>query len=1219
MSLATATRKPEHNADNAARPQVSRPSPTTTTTGAIPDQAQAESKGTSQTPRYLSMARPVLPESAATAARDSSALGEAANDVSERTAASSSEQSAVDSGRAAATVGTSGEPTVRQAGDETQRASSSVEQATEPLPPEAVDNTVVDAELSEVTAQPGVTADRQAGRPTLLKPSPGQESVREVAPQPIAPSARASPDLATSPATGAGGRSAAVAEKPADEEVAISASLGAQAKASSDAATRQASQGGAAQYGGTDDEGADSGFEISTEADADGGAGAGAGAAGSGAAEAGGGSGAGEAGANNPNALPAGAVPPAQPAALQAQVPQRDLSQDEFLEMFETGNTPEQDQALLAGLMASLRGEAEQEKAAIQAEAETQKSQILVDARAQAEAVSASATATIESIRGSFASAREVLTAATETRKAALTEQIAQQVAQIQTDSAAKLAEADAQLTGRQTGIADAATAQSARPQQLAEQEAARAEAALEAAAVECDAAGAAEAAKYPGSDGAAPDKRAAARNVADQSAADIRDKKAPLAEDIQSRATDSSARYAEYADRVSAQIEQARTDLLPSLEQFATEAIASLQQSDTGVRDGLDQRLNADLAALDVAEQSSIGQVEQAREAASTQIDAQANQACGDIDTQAVALLSNIDTSIQETEAVVLGGDDAYVPGMRDIIEATRVAISSTADAGRASLVDGATAAREGLASFATDFSTQMDAIAGSATEAADAIQQAADAAGDAMLQGQAQQGEQTATTVVAEQESLTSQVLVEIDAASAKAESDMAALTDQFATELHSGVDESIQEAILPRTDQVETRAHEAAQQVDDAWYVGLFRALGQIVIGLVIMVVLALVVAAVAAAFGVILTAWAAVMIAGAILLVLGFVLAIYSRARQPALANAPWYQVAGIALLDTVGYTGIHESIRGRDFVTGRRLSSGERTERGVMGAVTMISLVLGARAAIKGAPGGALTRPNWLPRGFVGRARVLPQAWRGSRVVGIEMWQGTRQGAATFSEWVRTRLLGREPTRPPADLLARVGEPSNTTTGSAPTDPRPQELPYRNPPEMAVARRGQAIDVSAMDPSRTYLWAVDGEGNVIIAPEQQAGFGRLVKHGDLVPGAGGEFRGSARAGGELNARVDPVTGEVTWVMDSNSSYSFARTDRGSLGEPSRQAAHDLLTQTGTNTEGIDVLADRGVPTSQTPLHAPAPPRPGAAPFIYPARRPPRTDDRSAPSP
>jgi hypothetical protein len=150
--------------------------------------------------------------------------------------------------------------------------------------------------------------------------------------------------------------------------------------------------------------------------------------------------------------------------------------------------------------------------------------------------------------------------------------------------------------------------------------------------------------------------------------------------------------------------------------------------------------------------------------------------------------------------------------------------------------------------------------------------------------------------------------------------------------------------------------------------------------------------------------------------------------------------------------------------------------------------------------------------------------------------------------------------------------------------------------------MHVVRRGQPLDVSQLDPNKPYLWVIDREGNFIIAPERQPAFGRVVKHGDLVPGGGGEYRGVARAGGELNARIGP-NGEVIWTMDNNSSYTFLRSDKQTLGADNLRGAYDVLTQTGTDTSRIVIGQNYGGATSPAPGQ-----RPGAVPVPPLPRRP-----------
>jgi RHS repeat-associated protein len=161
-------------------------------------------------------------------------------------------------------------------------------------------------------------------------------------------------------------------------------------------------------------------------------------------------------------------------------------------------------------------------------------------------------------------------------------------------------------------------------------------------------------------------------------------------------------------------------------------------------------------------------------------------------------------------------------------------------------------------------------------------------------------------------------------------------------------------------------------------------------------------------------------------------------------------------------------------------------------------------------------------------------------------------------------------LSTAPPPPDPETVAKAGDPSEVLTN------RTSEHPYRNPPEMHTVRPGAPLDVNALDPNQTYLWAVDEEGNVRVAPEEQEGFGRPVKHGDLVPGPDGESRGAARSGGELNYNPDTQK----WEMNNDSSYTFNRTDGQHLNGDHLNAAHDLLTQSGTDTSDIDTVNSHG---------------------------------------
>jgi len=168
-------------------------------------------------------------------------------------------------------------------------------------------------------------------------------------------------------------------------------------------------------------------------------------------------------------------------------------------------------------------------------------------------------------------------------------------------------------------------------------------------------------------------------------------------------------------------------------------------------------------------------------------------------------------------------------------------------------------------------------------------------------------------------------------------------------------------------------------------------------------------------------------------------------------------------------------------------------------------------------------------------------------------------------------------------KPNTEIVEKVGPPSRVKTR------RETEVPYHNPPEMHVVKPGQPLDVSKMDPTKTYLWSVNREGEMLVAPEAQAGFGvkeslpegRLVKHRDLTPGEGGLSGGEARAGGEFKIIKDADENPSNlWEMNNNSSSTFRRTDEFMPDESSHQAAFDLLADSGTDTSKIIPVNSHG---------------------------------------
>ncbi len=137
--------------------------------------------------------------------------------------------------------------------------------------------------------------------------------------------------------------------------------------------------------------------------------------------------------------------------------------------------------------------------------------------------------------------------------------------------------------------------------------------------------------------------------------------------------------------------------------------------------------------------------------------------------------------------------------------------------------------------------------------------------------------------------------------------------------------------------------------------------------------------------------------------------------------------------------------------------------------------------------------------------------------------------------------------------------------------------RKNEWPYHLPPRYERHDGENPFRPQRLDPSQTYLWVIDANGNFVVAPENQPGFHsdggpRPVKHADLLP-PGGKVRPPGRAGGELHAV--PGTHPPEWQLDFNSSYSFDRLDGRMVDEDPAAAAavEQLLQSQGTNTSTI----------------------------------------------
>ena len=202
-----------------------------------------------------------------------------------------------------------------------------------------------------------------------------------------------------------------------------------------------------------------------------------------------------------------------------------------------------------------------------------------------------------------------------------------------------------------------------------------------------------------------------------------------------------------------------------------------------------------------------------------------------------------------------------------------------------------------------------------------------------------------------------------------------------------------------------------------------------------------------------------------------------------------------------------------------------------------GAIAIIGAILGVRAFRKSARIAAMleltTEGKALYEGLsksigrsgmdrvAGYARASAEAQILIREEGAEAIEALHASRGNVAA-ARQALLSRRgvpvgPPQPTPQMLAAIGEPAGTSTN------RVSEHPYTNPPGTEIYR-GRPLDFSKLDPKKTYIWAVNEQGDFLLVAEQHEpaafGPGRRVpgqaKHGDLIPGPGGTSRGPARA-------------------------------------------------------------------------------------------------------
>ena len=701
-----------------------------------------------------------------------------------------------------------------------------------------------------------------------------------------------------------------------------------------------------------------------------------------------------------------------QNALLSNDTPDAPLTQDAFLEVYESGNSEAQDLAHVRALGAQVMTHAEARKASMITEAAARKAEVLAAAEQHVGQLQGLMDAHLSQTQSQYAQARADIEAQASISIEDVRAQLAVEIAQIDATAEAQVTGAEGELEQRKVDTLAFIAEQQREPEAIAKAESARANGELDATIGESIAIGENEAGRREN-----PDAQAAARRVSAESAADIAAKKTVIEQDLWRRASVFAAKYASYSDKVNAPIEQAQASLSQSMRARTAQVKAELENGAEAAIQVIEDRARQESETLQSAENEAIHEIEADSWAAIERARVTGAQTAQALDSAANATISWIDASAAGTISSIEGIEEPYIPGVAELCQGAMSSISEVANESSVRLGELGDAGTVSLTTIVERIISKLNMLSdavGQSTEKA--VERGASAFAE-IAGARATGARERITAFDAALGEMLADTVAELEPVLQTVRDEVSSLTEQFRTDIGPATDQSIAEARKPRTDPQEDRVREAADRAEESWISGLFRAVWDIAKGLVVLVLVALAVAAIAAVFGVLLTAWTAMMIAGGILLLAGLSMALLHRFNQPEIAEHSTGFKALLALSDTVGFTGVYQAL-GHDIATGEELSAGERTHGAVTGAFTMFMLFLGTRAAIRGPGSGGFTRNPNMPRGWVGWRNAIPSAWRGIRGVGVELYNGMRMGMRNIKEWVRQRLQrNRRPSGP----------------------------------------------------------------------------------------------------------------------------------------------------------------------------------------------------------
>jgi hypothetical protein len=482
-------------------------------------------------------------------------------------------------------------------------------------------------------------------------------------------------------------------------------------------------------------------------------------------------------------------------------------------------------------------------------------------------------------------------------------------------------------------------------PYNIAKNEGNRVDTELDQAAASSVTVGNQVASKYPGNDETRIEQRKAAKEVAGGAREEILEQKQPMKEDLLARAEEFDGGFDLYTDDTLLQIENTRIQVDPELDKISGESQKALTAQYKAAIDAVNKKEKAAIAVLKIQEKTAIQNYKKI-ETSLLKDSVQAEQELMvSLDQQDAQTELEIDQLVEHSNSQLVSE-----PGVEESAYQTLVAdaIAEIQNTSGLSITETAETTNEVINKLAEGFtasSTKTKEESTKVNEKASTLAKNTKAGFVKVSDDFKVESQKIVDKLPTILDSLIKGAFTEVDKAIKDRKGKLKATNDKFRDELKAETDENLLAAKAPLTDDLKDRATEAAEEAGKSWWEAVLDAIGSIIVGLLIVIAAAIVLVA----LGLCSTILGAMLLIGLAMMAYTFLTSLVARLQM----GQGWSSL-GWALTDAFGVTGLIEAKTGRDSWTDEKLSDYQRTKRGTESGITILMMLLGARAS-RGGP------------------------------------------------------------------------------------------------------------------------------------------------------------------------------------------------------------------------------------------------------------------------